>query len=180
METKELPNTSNRSLLKKETLSSLISYAAKKGFNKIFFLMARLFLGFVFIYAAVNKIVEPQNFVESLTNYRLFPYFTINFIAIVLPWIELFSGVLLLFGAKEKESASIIAALLIIFTIVVLISMARGLDFECGCYGTGKSDRIGLKKILENLFLLILCYAVISKDKILPKTSIKETDNLSF
>lgn len=166
METQEFSNKSQKNLLKSESLASILGFGAKKIAIKSFYFLARVFLAFVFIYASINKISDPIEFSNSLANYKLFPYYINNLIAITLPWIELFCGTLLLFGHNEKESSIILFSLLSIFTIIVLISMFRGLDFECGCFGTGRSDKIGLKKILENLILLILSLFLIAKEKI--------------
>ena len=123
--------------------------------NKYFLFTIRILLGVVFIYAAITKASDPEGFARAISNYKLLPTFLINFIAIILPWIELCAGVLLLFGISVKENSMILSGLLIVFVMAILISLARGLNIDCGCFGTVGGTKVGVQKILENIGLLI-------------------------
>ena len=81
-----------------------------------------------------------------------------------MPWIELTTGILLLFGVSVKENSAIINGLLVIFIIAIIISLFRGLDINCGCFGTVDGAKVGLQKILENIGLLILGFVLIKFD----------------
>jgi hypothetical protein len=37
-----------------------------------------------------------------------------------------------------------------VFIVAVAVAMARGLDIECGCFGTADGTRVGFVKLLEN------------------------------
>ena len=124
--------------------------------NNYLLLLLRLFLGFVFLYAAVEKISDPESFARAVNNYKLLPLFSINVFATVLPWIELIAGLLLIFGIVVKENSFIISALLAVFIIVIIISLFRGLDINCGCFGTVGGTKIGIQKIIENIFLILI------------------------
>jgi|WetSurMetagenome_2_1015567.scaffolds.fasta_scaffold675869_2 putative oxidoreductase len=124
--------------------------------NKYFLLISRMILGFVFIYAASEKISDPAGFAESINNYKIFPLYFINFISITLPWIEFITGLFLIFGIALKESVLIINIFTIFFIILIGISMIRGLNIDCGCFGTNNSEKVGIKKIIEDFFLLLL------------------------
>ena len=132
--------------------------------NKYLLLIIRLFIGFIFIYAAVTKISDPEEFSQAIYNYKLLPLSFVNILAIILPWIELCAGILLIFGISAKENSAIIFGLLIIFIIAVTISLFRGLDISCGCFGTIEGSKVGLLKILENIGLLILSILLIKFD----------------
>ena len=132
--------------------------------NKYLLTIIRLFLGFIFIYAAITKISDAEEFSQAIYNYKLLPLSFVNILAIILQWIELCSGILLIFGILVKENSAIIFGLLIIFIIAVTISLFRGLDISCGCFGTVEGSRVGLLKILENIGLLILAILLIKFD----------------
>lgn len=132
--------------------------------DKYLLLLIRICLGFVFVYAAVSKIADAEVFAQSIDNYKLLPLFVINFLAIVLPWIELTAGLFLIFGILVKENAVIINAMLLVFIIAIAISLARGLNIECGCFGTQAGTKIGVTKIVENLGLLIIGVLLIKFD----------------
>lgn len=132
--------------------------------NKFLLLAFRIFLGFIFIFASVTKVTDPEGFSLSIYNYKLMPDFIINFLAIAIPWIELVAGILLVFGITVKENSAILTGLLVVFIIVVAISLARGLDIDCGCFGTVDGSKVGIMKILENTGLLILGLILIKFD----------------
>ena len=123
--------------------------------NKYFLLAIRILLGVVFIYAAISKAGDPEGFARAIANYKLLPIFLINIFAIILPWIELCAGILLVFGVLVKENSLILSGLLMIFIIAILISLARGLNIDCGCFGTVGGTKVGIQKILENIGLLL-------------------------
>lgn len=124
--------------------------------NNYLLLLGRLFLGFVFLYAATEKIGDPESFAIAINNYKLLPIFSINLFAIILPWIELIAGLLLIFGIAVKENSSIISALLAVFIIIITISLFRGLDINCGCFGTANGTKIGIQKVIENILLILI------------------------
>lgn len=130
--------------------------------NKYFLLILRVLLGFIFIFAAIEKIVSPESFAVSISNYKLIPPELINIPAIIIPWIELTSGLLLLLGVMVKENSAIITFLLVVFTAAIIVSLLRGLNIDCGCFGTIYGSRIGLLKVVENL-LQILCGIILMR-----------------
>jgi|SRR4030066_500297 uncharacterized membrane protein YphA (DoxX/SURF4 family) len=132
--------------------------------NNILLLAIRLFLGFIFIFAAITKVSDPDGFSQSIYNYKLMPDFLINFLAIAFPWIELIAGILLVFGISIKENSAILSGLLVVFIIAIGISMARGLNIDCGCFGTVGGTKIGIQKILENIGLLVIGLILIKYD----------------
>ena len=143
--------------------------------NKYFLLAVRLLIGFVFVYAGAEKISNPESFALSVSNYRLIPVWFINFTAITLPWIELIAGLLLIFGVFIKESSIIILALLIIFNIAIIISLARGLNIDCGCFGGG--TKIGILKLSENFLMIVFGFCLVIFDSgfsLLGKSSDKD------
>lgn len=142
--------------------------------NQYFLFVGRIFIAIVFIYAGAEKIADPAGFSKSIYNYRLLPIEIVNLMAISLPWIELISGVLLFFGISVKENSAIIGSLLIVFIIAVAISMVRGLDIDCGCFGKG--NPVGWKKIGENILMTIICLALLAFDSKLFTLNTKGAD----
>ncbi|MDP4173359.1 MAG: MauE/DoxX family redox-associated membrane protein [Bacteroidota bacterium] len=123
--------------------------------KKYLLLIARLIPGVIFIFAGMEKISDPTSFAKAIYDYKIFPELLINFFALAIPWIEVVSGLLLVFGIWVRENAFILNALLLVFIILILISILRGLNIECGCFGTASGSRVGWRKILENVALLI-------------------------
>lgn len=99
----------------------------------------RLGLGVVFIAASLDKIQNPQNFAENIANYRLLPYPVINLVAIVLPWVEITTGVLLVAGIWITTNAVIMSGMLVAFSVAIFQALLRNLDISCGCFSTDPS-----------------------------------------
>ncbi len=94
----------------------------------------RWFLGITFIYASYYKIMSPEDFAKVIYGYNLFPEVLINFTAIILPFVELISGVSLLLGIYPRSAALIINILLLAFISILSINIIRGVEFDCGCF----------------------------------------------
>ena len=63
----------------------------KEYFKGPVVLFARLILGGVFIYASIDKILNPGDFAKIISNYHVLPFGLENLLAITLPWVELLS-----------------------------------------------------------------------------------------
>jgi len=124
----------------------------------------RLVVGGVFIWAAVLKIGDPLGFAQNIANYRLFPRFLDFILALTLPWIEVATGALLILGLGSRSSALISSVLLGSFIILVLTAVLRGIETDCGCFGSlsGKAD---LKLIAMDAVLLFFSINILLAKK---------------
>lgn len=118
---------------------------------------ARLYLGAVFIAASLYKIYEPAFFAQSVATYQIAPLWTINIFALILPWIELLVGATLVLGVWTRESAFIISGLMVMFTVMLSIALARDLKMSCGCFAAQETvDEISLETVWRDLAWLAL------------------------
>jgi len=136
----------------------------------LYFLL-RLALGGVFIYASFNKILHPAAFAEVVYNYQVLPGALINLTAIVMPWLELFLGLLLIFGKFMPGAAALTGLLLAVFWASLLFNLARGLDVDCGCFSiqSAGSGSMAWYLFRDSVFLimgLVLFILVLKRDKI--------------
>jgi uncharacterized membrane protein YphA (DoxX/SURF4 family) len=98
---------------------------------------ARLVMAGIFIYASIDKILHPAAFAKDVYNYQILPDALINLTALVLPWLELFLGLCLLAGIWLPGAVLTVNGLLVVFLAALVFNLARGLDVNCGCFGTG-------------------------------------------
>lgn len=119
---------------------------------------ARLLVGGIFIYAGYVKIIDVPGFAKNINNYQMLPDLAVNAAAIILPWLEVFTGAALIFWPRLRRAAAAwIFLMLVVFTVAVAIALLRGLDISCGCMSTDPSAaKIGWRKVAENIGLLIL------------------------
>lgn len=116
--------------------------------------LCQIAIGLVFAWAALAKIGDPKAFAEQIHNFRIVPVAFENVVAFALPWIELVAALALVLGHHARAGAVLVFWLLAGFTLAVVAALARGLDFECGCFGTADATHVGWVKVLQNLAML--------------------------
>jgi uncharacterized membrane protein YphA (DoxX/SURF4 family) len=136
----------------------------RQNIGSIFAFLARWLLGVVVIYTGVSKALDPVSFLKLVQQYDVFRnYILLNSIAAILPWFEIFCGLLLMAGIAIRGTALILMVMLASFSGLVLnhalgIMSAKAIPFcavkfDCGC-GTG--EVFACHKLPENFFLVIL------------------------
>lgn len=119
-------------------------------------IIIRLILGFLFIYASLDKIIYPSKFAEVIYNYRLLPVELVNICAILVPWIEVFIGVMLLIGIWVDASAFMLSGITFVFTFLIISAIFRGLNIECGCFSLdAEGSLVSWKRVIEDILILI-------------------------
>ena len=128
--------------------------------NPYLSLLIRLFIGFMFIAAAVDKIAQPQEFAKNVANYHIPPFALTNLVALTLPWIEFVTGLLFVLGVRVKAASVLTSGMLIMFIILIASAMIRGFNISCGCFSqsgaaAAEVSTVGWKKIFEDIGLLL-------------------------
>ncbi|HCF57503.1 MAG TPA: DoxX family protein [Myxococcales bacterium] len=103
-------------------------------------LPVRVYLAAIFLLACYHKILDPHAFALDVATYQILPLALVNLMAIVLPWIELATGVMLLVGLRTRPAALLIAGMMVVFTMALSIALAKGLDMSCGCFASQGAD----------------------------------------
>ncbi|MBN2226591.1 MAG: DoxX family membrane protein [candidate division Zixibacteria bacterium] len=123
--------------------------------NDYLALVLRVFVGVVFVYASIDKIVEPSQFARIIYNYHLLPETLINLLAIIMPWVELLCGIVLILGIQKKGSLLLINVMLVVFMVAIGINLFRNVDLECGCFSvSSKSKEHAWGLLLRDIGLL--------------------------
>ena len=91
-------------------------------------------LGAIFVAASLPKLLDPPSFAQMIYNYRIVPGFAVNFLALVMPWMELIAGIALILGVWRRAAASLIGAMLVVFIVAIGINLSRGHAVNCGCF----------------------------------------------
>ncbi len=121
--------------------------------KKFVFYISRFIIGLVFIIAAIPKIADPLTFAKSIEAYQIIPLFLVNITALILPWIELLIGIFMLIGFLLRGSSLLSIFLFIAFSIMIAVTLIRGLSIDCGCFGNLDSP-LTIYRLIEDLILL--------------------------
>ncbi|MBD3276396.1 MAG: hypothetical protein GF372_13855 [Candidatus Marinimicrobia bacterium] len=101
-----------------------------------FQLALRLIIAGVFLYAAVPKILNPQEFYLNILGYNFIQGTPAKLVAIWLPWAELIAALGIIFNVWMHANLRLIQAMLSGFIILLVLTLIRGIDADCGCFGS--------------------------------------------
>ena len=146
-------------------MKGLTSFMKKVLTSEYLSLVLRVYMGWVFLQAGLSKIPDPALFAENVANYRIIPYLAINLVAIVLPWLELICAFFLFFGLRIKATATILSGLLFLFTLLVIITIFRGVSMNCGCFDA-VGEPVGWTKVIQNTIWLLMTLQIYFFDRI--------------
>jgi len=123
-------------------------------------LVFRLIVGAVFVYSGIVKALGPLDFAQQVRNYRVIGQDLSFLVAVYLPWLEILAGAFLVAGILKKASAALISLMLGGFIVLVAVTIVRGIDVDCGCFGA-LSRRADWRLLLEDAALLAMSLTVL-------------------
>lgn len=128
----------------------------------------RLLVGGAFVVAGGLKIADPAKFALAVGNYRLLPHEWTNLVAILIPWIEVTVGLFVLGGIWLRAAALVVLGLTGMFFLVIVSALARGLNIDCGCFGTVGGRHVGLVNLAIDSTLFFLAAMLAERSRPLP------------
>ncbi|PCC73348.1 Methylamine utilisation protein MauE [Nannocystis exedens] len=115
----------------------------------------RLVVAGVLLAAAAPKLADPAAFAAKLPNYRLFPDVLVNVVATTAPMLELLAALALLSGRLYRGGVWLSVGLMATFTALIGSALARGIDLDCGCFGSAvQAEPVGALDLVRNIVLL--------------------------
>jgi uncharacterized membrane protein YphA (DoxX/SURF4 family) len=98
--------------------------------------LARLVVGGVWIAAGVLKLPDPSENVRAVRAYQLLPESIVPLVGHVLPILEIVVGACLVIGLLTRVFGVVSALMQLGFIIGISAAWARGLQIDCGCFGS--------------------------------------------
>ncbi len=115
----------------------------------------RWLLALVLVWAGLSKLADPVAVYGAMLEYRLpLPAPILKAAAIILPWLELFCGLLLVTGFARQAVLLLVTALFTAFLLIVGHAVFRGLDINCGCFNLealGLDASSSISRALESI-----------------------------
>ncbi|MDQ3033938.1 MAG: DoxX family membrane protein, partial [Myxococcota bacterium] len=121
----------------------------------------RIAIAGVFVAAALPKLMDPASFARDIDNYHLLPDALIGPMAVALPMIELVVAAALLSGVHAAGAALVAMGMLIVFAFGMAQAMSRGIDLDCGCFGSATETRVSGATIARNVVLALACVPIV-------------------
>lgn len=142
---------------------NLVSSVPTARLRESAWVVFRWSVGLLLVYLGLNKALQPVQFWKLVREYGvLSDPLLLNAVAGLLPWLEVFLGLLLVSGVAVRGSTLVLLLMLVPFTCAVLgrawaIHTAQGIPFcavrfDCGC---GLGEVWICHKLAENALLLV-------------------------
>ena len=125
-------------------------------------LAARLVLAAIFLIAGLAKLADRQGSRTALEGFGVRARLA-RPVGIALPVAELVTAVALVVPATAWSGAVAAAALVGLFIAGIAVSLARGVEPDCHCFGQLHSEPVGWRTLARNLALLALAVVVIAE-----------------
>ena len=112
--------------------------------------LAAVVLGIVLLVAGIAKRADrrwPQDAAALGTPAWAIP---------VLPWFEMLLGAVLVSGVARPVAAALAGVVLLAFTGLLILNLARGRRPPCACFGARSRRPIGPGSLVRNVVLLAL------------------------
>ena len=118
--------------------------------------LVRLGLCGLFLYAGISKLGDPAAFAQDVSHYRVLPDALAPLVAVALPVLEVVTAIALLLPGYVRGGAALSALMLFGFALGMAQAKLRGIDLECGCFGTDSGAKVSWGKVALNGGLAIL------------------------
>ncbi len=113
-----------------------------------------LAVGGLFVYAGALKAWDPVQFAIDVRNFHLLPYGLAVRLAFYLPWVEILCGLALIVGRLRYGALAILTGLMVVFIGATISAHARGINLDCGCFGSVSKGLSFTSHMLIDLALL--------------------------
>ena len=129
-------------------------------------LILRLAFGGLFFAFGLSKVNHPITFLDSIRGYRFFEHVSSltgleidaepleAWIAMGLPWLEIFCGVAVLIGIFDRGALAVLCGLVLAFIIAIASAWNRNLEISCGCFTDAGPITDYRIEILQRIILL--------------------------
>jgi len=129
----------------------------------VFLTIIRIFMGAIFIYAGIFKLINQRGFLASLKQIVFIPTPLVNSLAYLVPIFELIIGFLLITSVCIGYAAVASSILMTLFIFVTIYKEVLGMRSGCGCFPESfiLNSTNPFLLVLRNFVFLILSLIII-------------------
>ncbi|HET9870114.1 MAG TPA: MauE/DoxX family redox-associated membrane protein [bacterium] len=125
------------------------------------FTLARLASGFILVLASLDKLGGAEKFSKMVENYHALPADLVPLAAVVIPWLEFFTGLCLCLGWRARGAALVYCALMAVYATAIAANLLQGVDMNCGCFSMDSTEKISGWTLARDLGFLALGLAAL-------------------
>lgn len=139
--------------------------------KNIIYLFIRVFIGIIFIFSAVSKLISMDSFEIYLYGFGIFQLDTAFFISRLLISFEILLGLLFILGLELRKTIFVTLITLILFTLFILYLLVVGRDEDCHCFGEIIKFS-HTESIIKNIALIFLSLTLLNAKNFIKKYKI--------
>lgn len=121
----------------------------------------RVICGLILVYASMDKLGNAAEFSKAVDNYQILPSALVPLAAVVVPWLEFYTGLCLAFGLVQRGAALIFCALMAGYAFSLSTALLRGIDLNCGCFNMEWKEPETWLTVLRDVLLFAMGYIVL-------------------
>jgi uncharacterized membrane protein YphA (DoxX/SURF4 family) len=123
-------------------------------------LVARVLVGVVLVVAGFAKVRAAKDFASATRQFRILPGPLVSPVSRVLPVVELGAGLGILSGAAPAFFGWLAVGLFLLFTLAIIVVLARGDLLRCSCFGALAGERLTWLSVARNVVLTSAAVAI--------------------
>lgn len=161
MKTAELLNDRNLVLLSAALLALHFRLQRRGTLRDIFrgerpgTTILRVTSGLILAGASLDKIGDPLGFYHHIKEcFYFIPEDLQPLCAVVVPWVEFFTGLLILARFRVRGALLLFCALMTLYTLAIAWDVAHGIDCNCSCFDKTSTEKMTWLTVLRDLLFL--------------------------
>jgi putative oxidoreductase len=123
--------------------------------RSIFTALVDAFAGGLLVYTGLLHAFQPWRFYGTTMAYNLLPEYGASFLVLLLPYVQVVTGVCLVIGCDLVVARRCAMALYALFALAQAMVLWSGGHVACGCFGL-KSEDVSVRTMSVPLALLVL------------------------
>src|SRR5690349_18057670 len=121
------------------------------------FLVCQLAVGLVFLTASANKLRDMSGFLSGINEYQIVPAHLVGAVGVGVVAVEASVALGHLSGWLLSVAVPASMALLLVFLVVIIVTIKRGLLVPCLCFGGGADhETVSLRSAIRLASILAL------------------------
>jgi len=113
--------------------------------------------GLIFLFSGAMKTRDPGLFLMNIRGFQMLADPYAAWLALALPWLEIFAGLSVITGWLRRGGLLLLNLCIAAFIVAMVFAMARGLNVECGCFGTAFKTSLYVELAMDAVLLAVGC-----------------------
>jgi uncharacterized membrane protein YphA (DoxX/SURF4 family) len=127
--------------------------------------LVRLACGGLFIYSSLDKLDNAALFSKFVENYHVLPMALVPLAAVVIPWLEFFTGLCLVAGFRWRGAALIFFILVTVYVLALSWNLLNGVEMNCGCFSMESQEKLSIWTVLRDVIFLAMGFLVLTSSR---------------